>query len=80
VVMSTRGLVTSRWYFQRNPPALVGFDTTLSDDVPPCEIRFGETLQANSLTMPKNWQLRYLDQDLGTFVLQNMSLEAGETK
>ncbi len=39
VLITTRGTVTTRWYFDRPDGNLIGFDTQREEDTDPCEIR-----------------------------------------
>ncbi|AMV20320.1 S1C family serine protease [Planctomyces sp. SH-PL14] len=42
VLVTTRGLTTTRWYFARPEPRLLGWDTSVEEDLDECEIRIAE--------------------------------------
>jgi S1-C subfamily serine protease len=42
----------SRWYFNPNSGALLGFDTRLADDADECEIRFGKLVEFEGRKLP----------------------------
>ncbi len=42
VVITTRGSTTTRWYFARPEPRLLGWDTSVEEDLDECEIRIQE--------------------------------------
>lgn len=76
VLVTTKGLVTSRWYFGRTQSGLLGFDTATSEENAPCEIRFDEVQSFGNLALPKHWQVRRLNGVYGEFQLETALLEA----
>lgn len=83
VIISTKSEVTCRWYFLREEGRFVGFDTSLSDDVDPCEIRFGDLHSVGPVQFPQSLSVRYGDQTFGELVvtgLQFFAPPAAETK
>ena len=60
VLITTKGQVTTRWYFGRESVGLVGFDTFVTEDQPPCEIRLSGTMDFNSHRLPDQWQVKRL--------------------
>ncbi len=77
VLITTKGLVTTRWYFSREQPGLVGCNTTLSEELPPCEIRWQGQFSADGLTLPGQWTVRQLTETFGEFTLNSAHLEQG---
>jgi len=72
VLITTRSLVTCRWYFDQKSGALLGFDTALAEDADPCEIRFQELVRQNNVQFPKALELRHGDQSLGTLRIESL--------
>jgi len=76
VLITTRSLVTSRWYFKQESNELLGFDTTLAEDVDPCEIRFGELVSQEGVKFPKVLTIRYGDQAFGKLNIDSLQFFA----
>jgi hypothetical protein len=75
VLIATRGLTTSRFYFSRPDTRLIGFDFHLSEIVDPCEIRFSEQHRLNERALPRKWTIRQGDQQALQFTLEDFQLE-----
>lgn len=78
VLIATRGLTTSRWYFSRPDARLIGVDFSLSYDVDPCIIRFEDHLKIGSETLPKTWSIRHAEQDVLSVTLEAFTFEGGQ--
>jgi serine protease Do len=76
VLISTKSQVTCRWYFLREDGRFVGFDTSLSDDVDPCEIRFGALRSLGEVQFPQSLTIRYSDQPFGELVVTGLQFFA----
>lgn len=74
VLITTRGLVTSRWYFSKADGHLIGFDTSVVDDVDPCEIRFQGESSFGAYRLPASFVVRYGDEVVGEFVIEDVRL------
>ncbi|MFG0295408.1 MAG: S1C family serine protease [Maioricimonas sp. JB045] len=74
VLITTRGLVTSRWYFSKADGHLIGFDTSVVDDVDPCEIRFQGESSFGEYRLPASFVVRYGDEVVGEFVIEDVRL------
>jgi S1-C subfamily serine protease len=73
VLFSSRGLVQSRWYFSRTGRGLLGFDTHLSEDRLPCEIRFDGQFEVPSGKLPRTWNIIH-----GGKPVQQLTLQAAQ--
>jgi len=69
VIITTKQLMTCRWYFRRDKPELIGFDASLEEDADPCEIRFEATIPAGKTVFPKILKIRHGDADWGRLTL-----------
>ncbi|WP_437227616.1 S1C family serine protease [Planctomicrobium sp. SH661] len=76
VLITTRSLVTSRWYFKRDSGELLGFDTSLAEDVDPCEIRFGELVSLGPVRFPQTMTIRYGDKPFGVLSIESLQFFA----
>jgi len=72
VLITTRSLVTCRWYFDMQTGDLLGFDSSLAEDVDPCEIRFSEFTQQGDVRFPSLMAVRYGDQRFGTLKIDSL--------
>jgi len=72
VLITSRGLVNSRWYFDRLSHDLVGFDTTLEEGLDPCEIRFGKRALEGDLRLPSHWMVRHGGADFADIVIESL--------
>ena len=72
VLISTRGLVTSRWYFRRDDNEFIGFDTALSEWADPCEIRFSEVADFKSVRFPNELHVRHASQAVATLTIESL--------
>ncbi|MCB9952497.1 MAG: trypsin-like peptidase domain-containing protein [Planctomycetaceae bacterium] len=76
VLLTSKGLVECRWYFDKEAGGFVGFDTWLSEDVPPCEIRLNGSMSTGGLSLPKTWTVRRQGETFAEFTLQSAELSA----
>lgn len=76
VLVTTRSLVTSHWYFDRQTNQLLGFDSWLAEDVDPCEIRFGKLEQRENVRFPQELTIHHSDRLYGTLKIDSMKFFA----
>ncbi|WP_437204510.1 S1C family serine protease [Planctomicrobium sp. SH664] len=72
VLVTTKGLVRSCWYFRQQTGELLGFDTLLEEDRDPCQVRFSGIAKLDSLTFPTRWSIRHADQTWGELQIQRV--------
>ncbi|WP_417848769.1 S1C family serine protease [Thalassoglobus sp.] len=58
VLVTTKGLLTSRWYFQQESGALIGVDTVIDEEHDSCRIRFGEMRDFDGVKFPSRLTVR----------------------
>lgn len=75
VLVAAQGTATSRWYFQRDPMTLVGWDTSIEEDTDECEIRFDELIEFDGRKFPKKLTVRRAEKVFGEFDLESVSLQ-----
>jgi serine protease Do len=75
VLVAMQSTSTSRWYFQRDPVALVGWDTSIEEDTDECEIRFTELTDFEGRKLPKKLKIRRGDSALGEFEVESATLQ-----
>ena len=79
VLVAIQSTAISRWYFQRNPTALVGWDTATEEDVDDCEIRIGELIDiGNGQKLPRRLIIRKGDTAVGEFEIETATLQGGK--
>lgn len=78
VLVAMHGTAVSRWYFQREPVALVGWDTALEEDADECEVRFTELADFEGRKLPKKLTIRRADQLIGEFTLESATLQGAK--
>lgn len=78
VLVAMQSTSTSRWYFQRDPVALVGWDTSIEEDIDECEIRFTELADFGGRKLPKKLTMRRGDAPLGEFEVESATLQEGK--
>ncbi len=75
VYVALHSTAISRWYFQREPMALVGWDTAVEEDADECEIRFTELADFSGRKLPKRMTIRRADTLLGEFEVEAATLQ-----
>lgn len=75
VLVAMQSTSISRWYFQRNPTALVGWDTAIEEDVDECEIRLGELIDVGGNKLPRKLTIRRGDAALGDYEVESATLQ-----
>jgi S1-C subfamily serine protease len=75
VLMTTRGEVTTRWYFSRADGRWLGFDTALSEDADECELRVEALRDFDGRTLPERFTISHAGQVFGTFTLERATLQ-----
>jgi S1-C subfamily serine protease len=70
ILVTTKSLVSCRWYFEKTSGELVGFDCALSEDVDPCEIRFGPLKSFGELKFPSVLTIRHGDNAFGQLTVE----------
>ncbi len=78
VLVALQGTAISRWYFQREPVALVGWDTAIEEDADECEIRFTELADFEGRKLPKKLTIRRAEQLTGEFTLETATLQGAK--
>jgi hypothetical protein len=74
VLVTTRGLVSTRWYFRRGTGELIGFDTALDEDVDPCEVRLFDLAPQGEVKFPRRLIVRHGDKTFGEFTIDSLQL------
>ncbi|MDA1013241.1 MAG: trypsin-like peptidase domain-containing protein [Planctomycetota bacterium] len=74
VVITVEGATQCRWYFSKDKPALVGFDTQVLEDSDDCEVRFQEFKEFEGRKLPSLFLVRSAGRDFLTFRLENVVL------
>ncbi len=75
VLVTTKGEVSSRWYFSRADGRWLGFDTALAEDVDECEVRIESLRTTARRTLPERFTVRRAGEPFATFVLESAKLE-----
>lgn len=78
VLVAMQGTAISRWYFQREPVALVGWDTGIEEDTDECEIRFTELADFGGHRLPKKLIVRRAESRVGEFELEAATLQGAK--
>ena len=78
VLVGLQGTATSRWYFRREPVALVGWDTAIEEDADECEIRFTELADTEGRKLPKTLTIRRAEKLIGEFTLESATLQGAK--
>ena len=76
VLETKKSSVECLWYFSVNDGALVGFDTSLGEDVDACEVRFLQFGDFQSRHFPSRFSVKYGDTAYGTFEVQTIDVTA----
>lgn len=74
VYVALHSTAISRWYFQREPIALVGWDTAIEEDTDECEIRFTELADFGGRKLPKKLKVRRAESLLGEFEIESATM------
>lgn len=72
VLITTKVLVTSRWYFERSTGQLLGYDTSLAEDVDPCEIRFEGFSRQGEAQLPQTLVVRHGEKEFGRIAVESL--------
>ena len=78
VLVALQGTAISRWYFQREPVALVGWDTAIEEDTDECEVRFTELADFEGRKLPKKLTIRRAEMLIGEFTLETATLQGAK--
>lgn len=78
VLVALQGTAISRWYFQREPVALVGWDTAIEEDADECEIRFTELADFEGRKLPKKLTIRRAETLIGEYTLETATLQGAK--
>ena len=76
VLITTKGLVTTRWYFDRERSTMIGFDTSISEDMFPCEVRLGDQVAPDLPALPIQWTIRFGDRVIGPLTMTDFRFES----
>ncbi len=80
ILVTTKGLLTSRWYFRQSDRSLIGFDTQLDDEHDPCKIRFTQLRDIDGLKFPAQFSLHYGGQLWGQLEVTALKFLNANTK
>ena len=81
VLETKKSSVECRWYFSVTDGALVGFDSSLGEDVDSCEVRFLQYGDFQGRRFPNRFSVRYGDNAYGVFEVQTIDVTtANETQ
>lgn len=72
VLITTKGTLTSRWYFDKTDKSLIGWDSAVDDDHDPCELRikqFGEFLGKR---FPTKLEIRHAGELWGVLTIESL--------
>lgn len=72
VLITTKVLLTCRWYFDRATGDLLGFDSALSEETDPCEIRFGPLARQGEARFPESFTFRRGDGATATVSIESL--------
>ncbi|SFH72397.1 S1C family serine protease [Planctomicrobium piriforme] len=72
VLVTSRGLVSCRWYFRQQTGELIGFDTALEEDADPCEVRFDALKPMGGVAFPSALKVRCGDADYGVLQIESL--------
>ncbi len=67
VLVTRQAGIESRWFFQKDSAGLLGFDTTISPDREPCEIRFLEFSRFDGRIFPSKFRVSHAGVEYGVF-------------
>jgi hypothetical protein len=70
VLITTRGTVTTRWYFRRPDGRLLGWETSLEDDAEPCRVSLGELRSFDGRQLPASLKVVHGDDTFGEFIIE----------
>ena len=76
VLVTSRGLAETHWYFSKKSGRMVGFDTRLEEDVDECEVRILESGTSAGRTLPRVFRVSSGDQAFATFQIERFQLKA----
>ena len=74
VLVGTRDVVESRWYFDPQTGNLLLLETFPDRDVDPCEIYFGDYQQVGEQRIPHHMEVRYGDRVYGVITINSVTL------
>lgn len=80
ILVTTKGLLTSRWYFQKSDRSLIGFDTQLDDEHDPCKIRFKQLRDINDFSFPAQFSVHHGQQLWGQLEVTELKFLDATTK
>ncbi len=78
VLATQAGIVQTRWYCHRQEGRLLGWDSSLGNDVDPCSVRIDSTAEFDGRRCLGTWTVRYGDQTFGTFHNAVIELQAAK--
>jgi serine protease Do len=76
VIETKKSSVECRWYFSVQEGSLVGFDSSLGEDVDACEVRFTQHGDFQGRHFPNRFNVRYGDTAYGVFEVQSLDVIA----
>ncbi len=76
VLETKKSSIECRWYFSVSDGALVGFDSSLGEEVDSCEVRFQQYGDFQGRRFPSRFSVRYGDTAYGVFEVQTIDVTA----
>jgi serine protease Do len=74
VLHTSRGTVTSRWYFLKSDGSFVGFDTEVEPDVDPCQVRIDEIADVGGRPFPRRIRILQAGEEFAAFTLTGLQM------
>ena len=74
VLITTRGTVTSRWYFSRRDGRFVGWDTAVEDDVDECRLRIATFQDFGEHRLPSSLSVIHAGAEFGQMTIEQARL------
>ena len=79
VVITTRGTVTSRWYFSQRDGRFVGWDTAVENDVDECRVRIEAFQDFGDRRLPAGMTISHAGEKFGELVCDQVELSPDST-
>jgi hypothetical protein len=80
VLISKLSTAQSRWYFDLETGALVGFDLRLADNADECEVRVAEWQATDGRKLPSQISVRSGDHDFATIKFNKIEFKPPRSK
>ncbi len=77
VLITLRGGVISRWFFDQQTHEWLGVDTGLTENAETCRIRVEGSLSVDGRVLPQTWHIRYGTEPYASFHLEGIRFGTG---